>query len=380
MQYKNQNIIKNWQEHKQELATMTSSTPKQVKNKVNLNQLLAIAPTRLFGTGTKKVDGVRKLVPANNKPESMALAMANIMGPSLNTMPEFLTTFYPTVLQRPDYQQATDGATKNLTNLTTAKLRSSNKYIRELFVPINKDDPKRDQKRVMVEVARAVNVCLINHITGRKLTVEDGSGVILTHTEIKANLSAPVSDALVTNALALMRVAGYVELASPEQLTDAGKNFVLRGMDSGQGARVYLVKDFRTADWQTVVEQFNFNLSAKLSAYTVMQLFGEEVYKKHFYDIRTGAGPATISYLRDYKIYKPLEEAAGDVAKREGVSVQTAYRYIDQVLMLKGMWLKKVTVKQALKEHYNRDLMNTATPQAKYIVPVRNDGYEEVEA
>ncbi|WP_262315236.1 hypothetical protein [Lacticaseibacillus parakribbianus] len=376
-QSNNASTIKNWKLNAVEMQELTKHTPAQMQSKHTLSAVLSIAPSRLFGVTTKTIEG-QKQVKHGQAYITPINALVGLLDGKLDTLPNLLSTYYPELLQRSDYADSVKIAQHNLARLTPRKLQSASNAVKYFFAT-SRDDPKQLQKHTMLSIARAINLVLIDHVTGRQLGSEAGRGVTLTHANIRKAIGANISDDQIAGALSLMRLSGYIQLADSSQLADDGKNFVKRQLSDAKGAWVFIVNDIEKADWQTAMEQFNFNLSARISPYTIQMLRGDEELREHYYDLRAGAGPATYNYLQ-HIIYKKLDEATADIAKLECVSESQASHYIDQALLVKGMWLKKVTVKQAIREHFNTELLDITALNAKVIMPVRNDGVNEVAA
>lgn len=382
MKYKNQDLIKNWQYNIQNVAELTKHSTTRTKSKKRLTDLFnVISIGKIVGATEQKQAGT-KLLSIHKITTNPVPGFVDCLG-DLNQLPYFLNQFYSEVLQRQDYKQACSIARANITALP-ARASGAPSEVRDVFVPVNKYDPWRADKKLMADIWQAVNLIAANQVTGHQLANQPGRGIYVTKDLIMSLLIHPekATREKVANGLVLLRVAGAIHLARPDELTNEGKK-LMQFNSNGKlvnSHHVYILGDFNTANWELIADNFNLNLNTPVSKTMLVQLLGEQNARDFFSDLTGGIGQQEINFflrLKDQKGYtnEPImtaKSAADTVSSISGVKDRTARQYVDQICNVKPVELEKMSKAEARRLGYVVSGYTNTKSAEKLIVPTTN--------
>ena len=193
--YKNKQLLEEWTEHLSDVQELTING-KYTTRKTTLNQILTAGihdgqVIKMLGVKLKKVGDQKYVIAPRSKPTTPITALLRSFNSARVTLPEFIKRFYPEIGQRDDYEPAIQIADKNLSRLTSQKLRYASWSVKHLMYSQGKDDPWIEDKRIMLDVTKALYKMMINQVTGQQLTKEAGRGLYITVPAIKACMSNP---------------------------------------------------------------------------------------------------------------------------------------------------------------------------------------------
>ncbi|EKQ10846.1 hypothetical protein LCAA2362_1588 [Lacticaseibacillus casei A2-362] len=379
MGYKNKELLTNWANNIDKVAELTKHSTTRTAKKSRLNELLTSVSTgKILGATEHKIDG-KKMLSIHKLTTNVVPAFIECLG-SPEQLPAFLRAFYPEVLQRKDYKQACSIATSNILQMPSGRGSGASQAIKNLFVPANKFDPWRDDKKLMTDVWQAVNLIAANQVTGHQLSLESGRGIYVTKDLIMDMLEHPekATKTKIANALILMRIAGAVHLMQPSELTDSGLKLTQFNHDGKlvNSHHVYTLGDFNTADWSLVSDNFNLNLNTQISKEMLIQLFGEKVASDYFPDLHGGIGKTEIDFFMTLKaqsgytneVIMSAKAAADTISSLTSVKDRTARLYTDQVCNAKPVEMEKMSKSDAKRLGYVLGGYKDTKPAEKLIV------------
>lgn len=379
MGYKNKELLTNWVNNIDKVAELTKHSTTRTASKSRLNDLLTSVSTgKIVGATEHKIDG-KKMLSIHKLTTNVVPAFIECLG-SPEQLPAFLKMFYQEMLQREDYKQACSIATSNILQMPSGRGSGASQAVKNLFVPANKYDPWRNDKKLMYDVCQAVNLIGVNQVTGHQLSKEQGRGIYITKDLIMSLLEHPekATKTKIANALVLMRVAGAIHLAQPNELTDAGLKLTQLNHDGKlvNSHHIYILGDFNTDNWGLVADNFNLNLNTPISKEMLIQLFGEQVGRDYFPDLHSGIGKQEIDFFMTLKAQKgytnvPLmtaKEAADTVSSLTGVKDRTARMYTDQICNVRPIEMEKMSKFEAKRLGYVLGDYKNGKPAEKLLV------------
>lgn len=384
MGYKNKELLTNWSNNIDKVAELTKHSTVRTSRKSRLNSLLTSVSTgKIVGATEHKIDG-KKMLSIHKLTTNVVPAFIECLG-SPEQLPAFLKQFYPEMLQRVDYKKACSVATSNILQMPSGRGSGASKAVKSLFVPINKYDPWRDDKKLMADVLQAVNLIAANQVTGHQLALEKGRGVYITKDLVMDMLEHPekATKTKIANTLVLMRIAGAIHLAQPDELTDAGKKLTRVNLNGKliNSHHVYILGDFNTASWDLVSSNFNLNLNTPVSKEMLIQLFGEQVGRDYFPDLAGGIGKREIDFFMNLKeqkgyINEPVlsaRVAADTISNLAGIKDRTARQWVDEVCNVKPVEMSKMSRSEASRLGYVlKDYKDTNSAE-KLLVPTSKE-------
>lgn len=384
MKYDNQPILADWQNHDDEMKALTKHADMKTARKYTLTAILtSVNGGRLLGCKVRK-DGKRKVVSAPRSATPLFPALVEALGENVTSIPELLNTYYTNIYHRPDYELALQIGLNNMKaidKMTDTRHRQGPSSQRKLFQVSGRDDVNREDKHILADVARGISLALFNQVSGQQLTKQNGRGLYLTREGIRDCMKKPnaVNDEKLSNAILLMRVAGYIRLAQPEELTDEGKKLDETWTKDGRKInthRVYVVNDFDEADWALVADNFRLKLNSRLGRTILKELLDEKTVSRLYPDLYGGVTEPVISFLmakvNDSTGNQPimsLVAAQDTIESISDVSQVTAAKYLDEALMIKSIRAAKLSYSQAKKQGYDLGNWKPKSPAEKIIFP-----------
>lgn len=376
-------LLAHWQENPDEMEKLTQHSRMRMRNKHTLTQVLEASNAgRLLGCRVRKADELT-VVSAPHQAQPLLPALLAAMGEAADTLPDFLKTFYPEVAQREDFAEAIKRALANRRRLQKVS-DSRNRHVpagqQVLFQAYSKADPNRLAKRALVDVAQAVYLAAANVVSGRQLAWTPGSGFYETRAAIRACMQRPneLSDEQLSNALVVLRIAGMLKLAAPEELTAAGQRLAMVREVAGNmrpSHRVFVVANFEEVHWETFAAHFRLALNVRIGRSAIAWCYGEAVAQQNFADLSGGVPENAIAWLQQRVAQTPPAQAVGayqSLAKQLHqllhVSLITARKYLDQALLLKEIAAVKLTQSQAQAAGCELAQL-TNNPAEKVVVP-----------
>ncbi|EPC34288.1 hypothetical protein Lpp120_1064 [Lacticaseibacillus paracasei subsp. paracasei Lpp120] len=384
MGYKNRELLADWQNSIDKVAELTKHSTARTAKKSRLNELLTSVSTgKIVGATEHKIDG-KKMLSIHKLTTNVVPAFIECLG-SPTQLPAFLKMFYPEMLQRVDYKQACSVSTSNILQMPSGRGSGASQAVKSLFVPINKYDPWRDDKKLMYDICQAVNLIAVNQVTGHQLSKEPGRGIYVTKDLIMDMLEHPekATKTKIANALVLMRIGGAIHLAQPDELTDAGLKLTQfnNGSKLVKSHHVYILGDFNTASWDLVSSNFNLNLNTPVSKEMLISLFGEKVARDYFPDLSGGIGKTEINFfmnLKDQKGYtnEPImtaKAAADTISSISNVKNRTSRQWVDQICNVKPVEMEKMSKSEAKRLGYVLGGYKDTRSAEKLIVPTTRE-------
>ncbi|MEN2663069.1 hypothetical protein AAG897_00010 [Lacticaseibacillus rhamnosus] len=384
MGYKNKELLTNWANNVDKVAELTKHSTTRTAKKSRLNELLTSVSTgKIVGATEHKIDG-KKMLSIHKLTTNVVPAFVECLG-SPTQLPAFLKMFYPEILQRKDYKQACSIATSNIQQMPSGRGSGASQAVKSLFVPINKYDPWRDDKKLMADVWGAVNLIAVNQVTGHQLSKELGRGIYITKDLIMDMLEHPqqATKTKIANALVLMRVAGAIHLAQPDELSATGKKLMEfnNGSKLVKSHHVYILGDFNTANWNLVASNFNLNLNTAISKEMLIQLFEEKVGRDYFPDLSGGVGKKEIDFFMTLKAQKgytnePImtaKAAADTISSQASVKDRTSRQWVDQICNVKQTEMEKMSKCEAKRLGYVLGGYKDTRSAEKLIVPTSKE-------
>lgn len=388
MKYKTQDTLRDWQHHADEMKELTKHADSKTNKKTTLTAVLTSTNAeRLLGCKVQKV-GKQKLATPPRQQISLTAALVEALGDNVTSLPELLSTYYSNVYQRPDYKDALLVALQNIVAIDYVTDRHHKKTPasqRKLFQVFSRDDIYRDDKRILADVARAVSLAMINKVSGQQLTKTAGRGLYLTRDAIRDCMTRPTeaTNEQISNALVLLRIAGYLHLAQPDELTDAGKKLSTTFDAKGNPVashRVYIVDDFANADWSLVQRSFRLNLNCRIGHDVLTQLLGHDTVAICFPDLSGGVTGVVVgmmlSRVNEVNGNTPvmsLATARDTTESITGVTSATASKWIDQCLAIRPVHAIKLSRKQAIDWGFDLDEYEAGSPAQKLIFSTSED-------
>ena len=383
MGYKNKELLTNWANNIDKVAELTKHSTTRTAKKSRLNELLNTVSTgKIVGATEHKIDG-KKMLSIHKLTTNVVPAFIECLGPE--QLPTFLKAFYPEMLQRVDYKQACKIATSNILQMPSGRGSGASKAVKNLFVPANRFDPWRDDKKLMAGVWFSLNLIAVNQVTGHQLSKEPGRGIYITKGLIMDMLEHPekATKTKIANALVLMRVAGAIHLAQPDELCDEGKKLMEfnNGSKLVKSHHVYILGDFNTANWELVSDNFTLNLNTPISKEMLIQLFGEKVASDYFPDLSGGVGKREINFFMGIKAQKgytnePImtaKAAADTISSLASVKDRTARQWVDEVCTVKPVEMEKLSKASAGRYGYELKGYKDTKPAEKLLVPTTKE-------
>ncbi|MDE3285516.1 hypothetical protein [Lacticaseibacillus paracasei] len=388
MKYENKGLLMDWQNNIDKVAELTKHSPVRTAKKSRLSDLLNTVSTgKIVGAKEKKELNGKKVILTSNSKANPVPAFLECLG-SPTQLPAFLAQFYPEMLQRVDYKQACSIATSNILQMPSGRGSGASKAVKNLFVPANRYDPWRDYKKLMADVYQAVNLLAVNQVTGHQLSKEPGRGIYVTKGLIMDMLEHPekATTTKIANALVLMRVAGAIHLAQPDELTDSGKKLMEfnNGSKLVKSHHVYILGDFNNSNWNLVSDNFNLNLNTPISKEMLIQLFEEQVARNYFPDLSGGVGKREINFFMGIKAEKgytneviiSAKAAADSIVSLTGVKDRTARQYTDQVCNVRPIEMAKLTKCEAKRLGYVLGGYKDTKPAEKLLVSTTKEALQ----
>lgn len=388
MGYKNKELLTNWADNIDKVAELTKHSTTRTAKKTRLSELLNTVSTgKIVGSKERKELNGKKVILTSNSKANPVPAFLECLG-SPEQLPTYLKMFYPEMLQRVDYKQACSIATSNILQMPSGRGSGASKAVKNLFVPANRYDPWRDCKKLMADVYQAVNLLAANQVTGHQLSKEPGRGIYITKDLIMDMLEHPekATKAKIANALVLMRVAGSIHLAQPDELSDSGLKLTQfnNGSKLVKSHHVYILGDFNTANWELVSDNFTLNLNTPISKEMLIQLFGEKVASDYFPDLHGGIGKTEINFFMGIKAEKgytneviiSAKAAADSIVSLTGVKDRTARQYTDQVCNVRPIEMAKLTKCEAKRLGYVLGGYKDTKPAEKLIVSTTKEALQ----
>ncbi|MEN2315438.1 hypothetical protein ABC653_08855 [Lacticaseibacillus paracasei] len=385
MGYKNKELLTNWANNIDKVAELTKHSTTRTARKTRLSELLnTISTGKILGAKERKELNGKKFILTSNSKANPVQAFIECLG-SPEQLPAFLKQFYPEMLQRKDYKQACAIATSNILQMPSGRGSGASQAVKGLFIPANKYDPWRDDKKLLTDIWQAVNLIAANQVTGHQLSKEPGRGIYVTKDLIMDMLEHPekATRTKVANALVLMRVAGAIHLAQPDELCDAGKKLMEfnNGSKLVKSHHVYILGDFNNSDWDLVASNFNLSLNTQISKEMLIQLFGEQVARDYFPDLSGGIGKTEINFFMDIKAQKgyinvPImtaKSAADTVSSISGVKDRTCRQYVSEICNVRPVEMEKMSKSEAKRLGYLIGDYKDTKPAEKLIVPTTKE-------
>lgn len=386
--YKNKELLMDWQNNIDRVAELIKHSTTRTAEKTRLSELLNTVSTgKIVGAKERKELNGKKVILTSNSKANPVPAFLECLG-SPTQLPAFLAQFYPEMLQRVDYKRACSVATSNILQMPSGRGSGASKAVKNLFVPANRFDPWRNCKKLMADVYQAVNLIAANQVTGHQLALEAGRGIYVTKGLIMDMLEHPekATNTKIANALVLMRVAGAIHLAQPDELTDSGKKLMEfnNGSKLVKSHHVYILGDFNTAAWSLVSDNFNLNLNTPVSKEMLIQLFEEQVARNYFPDLHGGIGKREINFFMGIKAEKgytneviiSAKAAADSIVSLTGVKDRTARQYTDQVCNVRPIEMAKLTKCEAKRLGYVLGGYKDTKPAEKLIVSTTKEALQ----
>ena len=383
MGYKNKELLTNWANNIDKVAELTKHSTTRTAKKSRLNELLNTVSTgKIVGATEHKIDG-KKMLSIHKLTTNVVPAFIECLGSP--ELPTFLKAFYPEMLQRVDYKQACKIATSNILQMPSGRGSGASKAVKNLFVPANKFDPWRDDKKLMADVWFSLNLIAVNQVTGHQLSKEAGRGIYITKGLVMDMLEHPekATKTKIANALVLMRVAGAIHLAQPDELSDAGKKLMEfnNGSKLVKSHHVYILGSFDTANWDLVASNFNLNLNTPISKEMLIQLFEEQVARNYFPDLSGGVGKREIDFFMGIKAEKgyvnePImtaKAAADTISSLASIKDRTARQWVDEVCNVKPVEMEKLSKASAGRYGYELKGYKDTKPAEKLLVPTTKE-------
>ncbi|EPC69141.1 hypothetical protein FAM8407_01784 [Lacticaseibacillus paracasei] len=385
MKYENKGLLMDWQNNIDKVAELTKHSPVRTAKKSRLSDLLNTVSTgKIVGAKEKKELNKKKVILTSNSKANPVIAFLECLG-SPEQLPAFLAQFYPEMLKRVDYKQACSVATSNILQMPQGRGSGASQAVKSLFVPINKHDPWRDDKKLMASVWEAVNLIAANQVTGHQLSKEPGRGIYVTKGLIMDMLEHPekATKTKIANALTYFRIAGAIHLAQPDELTDAGLKLTQfnNGSKLVKSHHVYILGSFNTANWDLVASNFNLNLNTPISKEMLIQLFEEQVARNYFPDLSGGVGKTEINFFMGIKAQKgytnePImtaKAAADTISSLASVKDRTARQWVDEVCNVKPVEMEKLSKASAGRLGYELKGYKDTKPAEKLLVPTTKE-------
>ncbi|WP_125702390.1 hypothetical protein [Lacticaseibacillus daqingensis] len=389
MKYKNQELLRDWQHNDEAMQELTQHSPSKTAKKATITAILTSTNSeRLLGCKVKKVDSA-KMVSSTTTPTPLMAALVEAMGDNVVSLPQLLSTYYPNVPQREDYIEALKLGLTNMVELE-AITKSHHRPkrltpVQKLFYVLSKDDFRRDDKRVFADVTRAIALAAFNRVSGQPLVKSAGRGLYITHDTIRNCMQRPAVATAdqIANSLVLLRIAGYVRLAQPEEWTEAGKLLAVSHDAAGKAVvshHIYVLGNFSAANWSLITQNFNLDLHTSIGRTMLIQFLGADTVHNYFPDLSGGVSQPTINFMltrsgesaSNFPVMT-LKAATDTVQAIDGVAKSTAGKYVDQVLLVKPIQMAKMSAREARENGYNLDEWQAGSPAEKLLFSTSQD-------
>lgn len=380
MGYKNKELLTNWADNIDKVAELTKHSTTRTAKKTRLSELLNTVSTgKIVGAKERRELNGKKVILTSNSKANPVPAFLECLG-SPEQLQGFLKMFYPEMLQRKDYKQAVSIATSNILQMPSGRGSGASKAVKNLFVPANRYDPWRADKKLMADVYQSVLLLAVNQVTGHQIAKEPGRGIYVTKDLIMDMLEHPekATKAKIANALVLMRVAGAIHLAQSDELSDSGKKLTQfnNGSKLVKSHHVYILSDFNSANWELVNANFTLNLNTPISKEMLIQLFGEKVASDYFPDLSGGVGKREIKFFMGIKAQKgytnePImtaKAAADTISSIASIKDRTARQWVDEVCTVKPVEMEKLSKASAGRYGYELKDYKDTKPAEKLLV------------
>lgn len=361
MGYTNEELLTDWQNNIDTVALLTKHSIVRTARKARLDSLFnTVNIGKIVGATEHKING-GKMLSTHNCTTNTVPAFAECLG-SIKEVPSFLKRFYPELSFRNDYRQACSIVESNLKQLPT-KLSKCPDEVKDLFVPMSKSDPLRDDKKLLLDCWRAINYATVNQVAGTPLVKGAGRGVYLTCDVINNMLKCPqrATRNKIYNALLLLQIAGFIRLAQANELTPAGLK--LQTIDKNgvtvQKNNVLILNDFDQADPKLITDNLRLDLTTRVSKAIIEKILGSENTKKFFPLVNSGVDEVTIARFqqaikgKDLIPISTLSDAVNSMKSGLGISAQLTRLYINQLCQYKPMHLVKLKKTDAVSQGYD---------------------------
>ena len=360
MKYGNKELLTSWADNIDKVAELTKHSPVRTAKKARLDSLFnTVNIGKIVGATEHKINGGKMLSTHNCTSNTVPAFVECLSSPE--QLPAFLKQFYPEILQRNDYHQACLIVESNLKQLPTK--RKSSKKAKDLFVPMSKSDPLRDDKKLLLDCWKAANYATVNQVAGTPLVKGAGRGVYLTCDIINKMLKYPqkATRNKVYNALLLLRIAGFIRLADINSLTPAGLKLqtVNKNGVTVRKNNVYILNNFEQADPKLITDNLRLDLTTRVSKAIIEKILGSENTKKFFPLVNSGVDEVMIGRFQQAVKSKglnpisTLSDAVNSMKSDLGISGEQARLYIDQLCQYKPLHLAKLKKTDAVAWGYD---------------------------
>lgn len=362
MGYTNKGLLTDWQNNIDTVALLTKHSTTRTANKSRLSDLLNTVSTgKIVGAKERKELNGKKVILTSNSKANPVIAFLECLG-SPEELPAFLKMFYPEMLQRKDYKSSCSIVESNLKQLPTKRSKCPDEA-KDLFVPMSKSDPLRDDKKLLLDCWRAINYATVNQFAGSTLVKGAGRGVYLTCDVVKSMLKYPqgATRNKIYNALQLLRIAGFIRLAQDNELTPAGLKLqtVNKNGVTVRKNNVFILNDFDKADPKLITDNLRLDLTTRVSKAIIEKILGRENAKSYFPSIKSGVDEITIGRFQQAvkgKGLNPistLSDGVNSMKSNLGISGEQARLYIDQLCQYKPLHLAKLKKTDAVAWGYD---------------------------
>lgn len=358
--YTNRELLADWQNNVDKIALLTKHSITRTSKKLRLSDLLSTVSTgKILGASEHKING-KKMLSIHKLTTNAVPALLECL--SAGKLVAFLKAFYPELPQRNDYRQACAIVESNIKQLPTKRSKCP-REAKDLFVPMSKSDPLRDDKKLLLDCWRGINYATVNQFAGAPLVKTAGRGVYLSWDIINSMLKYPqrATRNKVYNALQLLQIAGFIRLAMDSELTTAGLKLqtVNKNGVTVRKHNVFILNDFDKADPKLITDNLRLDLTTRVSKAIIEKILGCENAKSYFPSIKSGVDEVTIGRFKkaiEDKGLTPistLSDAVNSMKSDLGISGEQARLYIDQLCQYKPLHLAKLKKTDAVAWGYD---------------------------
>lgn len=356
----NKELLANWANNIDTVAELTRHSTTRTAKKSRLNELLNTVSTgKIVGASEHKING-KKMLSIHKLTTNVVPAFLECL--SQEQLPAFLKAFYPELSIRNDYRQACTIVESNIKQLPTKRSKCP-REAKDLFVPMSKSDPLRDDKKMLLDCWRAINYATVNQFAGAPLVKTAGRGVYLTCDVINSMLKYPqrATRNKIYNALQLLRIAGFIRLAQDNELTPTGLKLqtVNKNGVTVRKNNVFILNDFDKAEPKLITDNLRLDLTTRVSKAIIEKILGKENAKSYFPSIKSGVDKSVVDKLKkaiEDKGLIPistLSDVVNNMKSDLGISGEQARLYIDQLCQYKPLHLAKLKKTDAVAWGYD---------------------------